>query len=63
LNRTGNRVRRVPAPAYLDAGTGAMIFQMAIAALLAAGFVIKTYWYRIKAFFRGSAEEESGGDD
>jgi hypothetical protein len=40
-----------------------MIFQMAIAALLAAGFVIKTYWYRIKAFFRGSAEEESGGDD
>lgn len=43
----------LPAHAYLDPGTGSMILQGAIAALAAAAFTIKTYWYRIRAFLRG----------
>lgn len=42
-----------PAHAYLDPGTGSMLLQGAIAAIAAAAFAIKTYWYRIKAFIKG----------
>lgn len=41
----------LPAAAYLDPGTGSMILQGIIAALAVAGFTIKSYWYRIRAFF------------
>ena len=37
--------------AYLDPGTGSMVFQLLIAGLLAGGFTIKMFWSRIKAFF------------
>jgi hypothetical protein len=39
------------AAAYLDPGTGSMILQGIIAAIAVAGFTIKSYWYRIRAFF------------
>jgi hypothetical protein len=39
------------AAAYLDPGTGSMILQGLIAGLAVAGLTIKTYWYRIRAFF------------
>ena len=42
--------------AYLDPGTGSMIIQGIIAGIAMAGFTIKTYWYRIKAFFNKSSE-------
>ena len=38
--------------AYLDPGSGSFIFQMIIAALLGAAFVIKVYWKRIIGFFQ-----------
>lgn len=39
--------------AYLDPGTGSILFQAAIAGLLAALFYFRTIWYRIKSFFTG----------
>lgn len=41
------------ADAYIDPGTGSLIVQGLIAGLAAAAVVIRGYWYRIKAFFRG----------
>jgi len=37
--------------AYMDPGTGSYIFQLMMAVLLTAGFTIKVYWRKIKAFF------------
>jgi hypothetical protein len=39
------------AAAYLDPGTGSMLLQGLIAAIAVAGFTIKTYWYKLRAFF------------
>ena len=39
------------ASAYLDPGTGSMILQGIIAGVAVAGFTLKSYWYRIRAFF------------
>lgn len=39
-----------PAYAYLDPGTGSILLQGAIAAIATVGYVLKLYWYRIKAF-------------
>jgi hypothetical protein len=37
--------------AYIDPGTGSMIWQGLVAALLAVGVTIKVFWRRIAAFF------------
>jgi hypothetical protein len=37
--------------AYLDAGTGSLIFQWVIAGAVAAGFIVKLYWGRIRKMF------------
>jgi hypothetical protein len=39
--------------AYLDPGTGSIIFQVIIAGLCGGLFVIKLFWTRIKTFFKG----------
>lgn len=39
------------AAAYLDPGTGSMLLQGIIAGIALAGFTIKSYWYKIRAFF------------
>ena len=47
------------AHAYLDPGTGSIIFQGLIAGLLASLFFIKTIWYRIMNFFgRGHGDDD-----
>jgi hypothetical protein len=38
---------------YIDPGTGSLVLQGLIAGFAAAAVVIRGYWYRIKAFFRG----------
>jgi hypothetical protein len=38
----------VPAHAYVDPGTGSMAIQLIVGGVLAAGFMIKTYYYGIK---------------
>jgi len=40
------------AMAYIDPGTGAYIFQILIAGLLGAVFVMKTYWHKILAIMK-----------
>jgi hypothetical protein len=40
-----------PAEAYLDPGTGSYVFQMAVAAVVSAGFLIRAYWHRLRGFF------------
>jgi len=35
---------------YLDPGTGSLIIQIIIGALIAGGYVIKSYWLRIMLF-------------
>lgn len=46
--------------AYLDPGSGSLIFQMLVAGAAGAAFAVKIFWYRIKQFFslfrRGSNE-------
>lgn len=54
--------------AYLDAGTGSMVFQMLAGAILASLFFIKMFWLRIKSFItstvlRRSPEDRDGDAD
>ena len=37
--------------AYLDAGTGSMVFQWIVAGLLGGAFMFKTSWRRLAAMF------------
>lgn len=50
------------AHAYLDPGTGSYIFQIIIAALMGALFMLRVFWARITGFFgkRFSGSEEAG---
>lgn len=41
------------AHAYLDLGTGSMVFQVLVAGFVAASFTVKMYWRRLKALFSG----------
>lgn len=41
----------VPALAYVDPGTGSLMFQLLIAGIAGAIFSIKLFWKKIKAFF------------
>jgi hypothetical protein len=38
----------LPAHAYVDPGTGSMAIQMLIGGVVAAAFVIKTYYYELR---------------
>ena len=40
--------------AYLDPGSGSFLVQLLIAGLVGAGFLVKTYWKKIKGLFRRS---------
>ena len=37
--------------AYLDAGTGSIIIQAVIGAIVGIGVFVKTFWHRIKKVF------------
>jgi len=52
-----------PAWAYLDPGTGSMIISAIVGLFATVGLALKTYWYKIKAFFRKDTAEVSAGDD
>ena len=43
----------VPAHAYIDAGSGSYVLQMAMAGLLALAFTVKMAWSRVKTFISG----------
>ncbi|HMK05787.1 MAG TPA: hypothetical protein VK489_16415 [Ferruginibacter sp.] len=48
---------------YLDPGSGSYLIQAIIAAILAAGFFIKNFWYKIKSFFTKPAPEKEEDKD
>lgn len=37
--------------AYLDPGTGSLVFQTVVAALAALGYAFRSYWGRIRTLF------------
>lgn len=43
---------------YLDPGSGSVIFQLLIAGLLGAGFVIRLYWKKITGIFNKQQPED-----
>ena len=47
--------------AYLDAGTGRYGFQMLLAVGLAAAFIIKANWKRLKSKFSSASEKDHDG--
>jgi hypothetical protein len=51
-----------PAWAYLDPGTGSMIISAVVGLLATVGLAVKTYWYKIKAFFRKDTTDLPTGD-
>jgi hypothetical protein len=51
------------AEAYIDPGTGSYVFQMAIAGLVTAGFLLKVWWRRLVQFFRRRPPEAGNPDD
>ena len=40
------------ASAYIDPGSGSLIFQAIVGGLMAAGLAIGVFWQRITSFFR-----------
>lgn len=52
------------AQAYLDPGTGSIVFQAAIAMTVGAMFTLKTYWQVVRAWFSAKkpAVEEKSSD-
>jgi hypothetical protein len=40
------------AQAYIDPGTGGMLFQALIAGVVGGLFLLKKYWLKMKGFFR-----------
>ncbi len=40
-----------PANAYIDPGSGSIIFQAVAASVMAVGLVLKVFWRRITSFF------------
>ena len=45
--------------AYIDPVTGSALFTFLVGALAAAGFVLKSYWFRIKTRFSGGIPKEN----
>jgi hypothetical protein len=52
----------IPALAYLDPTTGSMLISAIVGLFASLVLAIKTYWYRIKAFFRRKPAESDSDD-
>ncbi len=51
-----------PVFAYLDPSTGSMILSAIVGLFATMALAIKTYWYRLKAFFRGERSDRKSPD-
>ena len=47
------------AHAYIDPGSGSAIMSVIIGFFVAAGLVVKTYWYKLKSLFTGKKNTKS----
>ena len=45
--------------AYLDPSTGSMVVSAIVGVLASIALAFKTYWYRIKGFFRREGKKDS----
>jgi len=52
-----------PAYGYIDPGTGSMILQGILAAVMAAALFIKLSWRKIRAFFGIKGDNDSQEDE
>jgi len=52
----------VSAAAYLDPTTGSMLISAIVGLFASLALAIKTYWYRIKAFFKRKPAESDADD-
>jgi len=52
----------LPALAYLDPTTGSMVISAIVGLFASLVLAIKTYWYRIKAFFKPKAAKSDTDD-
>jgi len=43
--------------AYIDPGTGSIVFQVVLAAVLGVSFLLKTFWRRIKGLWSSPANQ------
>ncbi len=53
----------IPAQAYLDPTTGSMLISAIVGLFASLVLAIKTYWYRIKSFFKGKPDQPESDDD
>lgn len=53
----------VSALAYLDPTTGSMVISAIVGLFASLVLAIKTYWYRIKAFFKGKPVKSNTDDE
>ena len=53
----------VPAMAYLDPTTGSMLISAIVGLFASLVLAIKTYWYRLKGFFKRKPAESPVDDD
>jgi len=45
--------------AYLDPSTGSMVISAIVGIVASIALALKTYWYRIKGFFRRGGKKDS----
>ena len=51
------------AQAYLDPTTGSMVISAIVGLFASLALAIKTYWYRIKSFFKPRSAESDNDDE
>jgi hypothetical protein len=51
------------APAYLDPSTGSMVISAIVGIFASIALALKTYWYKIKAWFRPRDKQQPSGQD
>ena len=52
-----------PAFAYLDPSTGSMVVSAIVGIFASVALAVKTYWYKIKGFFKKNSTLESGSEE
>lgn len=48
---------------YLDPGSGSMIIQLVLGAVLGLGVFVRIFWKNIKAFFTGKKVTDNSAED
>jgi hypothetical protein len=48
---------------YLDPGSGSILLQLLLAAILGLGVILRTQWSKIKSFFKRNDEIDADPDD